>query len=113
MDKKIVEEKRRLEEKLNRLGSIYVQESLAVCMLRHKLLEKQSEFFAEAVSDAKDTRVTSLAEKELQVAEIYEKFIEKTPYLTSLFPKIVSQGALIRLVAGFEYFVMNSVKAVS
>jgi len=107
-------ERKRLEGELKRLWSFYLRESYAVYMLRRKLLEKQGEFLAEALSDAENVTVESFPSEGLRFPkEIYVKLVKIAPQLVDeLFPKLVSEGALIRLVASFEYFVINSVKAV-
>ena len=114
MDQKTVNrEKKHLEGELKRLWSFYLEESYAVYMLRRKLLEKQGEFFAEALSDAENVTEDSFPAEGLRFPkEIYVKLVKITPHLITLFPKVVSEGALIRLVSVFEYFVTNSIKLV-
>lgn len=114
MDKKTDNtRKKSLEEELKRLFSLYLEECGAVYMLRRNLLEKQGEFLAEALSNAENVTANSFTEYELPFpAELLVKIVQKTPYLTTLFPKILSEGALIRLVSVFEYFVTNSIKLV-
>jgi hypothetical protein len=114
VDKKNVNgEEKRLEGELKRLWSFYLEESAAVYMLRRKLLEKQGEFFAEALSDAENVTEDSFPAEGLRFPkEIYVKLVKITPHLITLFPKVVSEGALIRLVSGFEHFVTNSIRVV-
>jgi hypothetical protein len=106
-------EKKRLEGELKRLWSFYLEESYAVYMLRRKLLEKQGEFFAEALSDAENVTEDSFSSEGLHFPkEFYVKLVKIEPHLISLFPKIVSEGALIRLVSVFEYFITNSISSI-